>query len=110
MILHICSKTDWEKALLQGSYKDDSLSSEGFIHCSTPEQVLEVADYIFRARPGLIVLIIDPEKVAHEIRYEDAGNGKLYPHVYGPLNLEAVTATIDFPPKSDGTFALPEFP
>jgi uncharacterized protein (DUF952 family) len=65
-----------------------------------------VADYIFRGRPGLLLLVIDEAKVKEKVEYEDAGNGKLYPHIYGPLNLDAVIDTVAFPPQEDGTFVL----
>jgi uncharacterized protein (DUF952 family) len=108
MILHICTKEAWEDAVKTGFYKGDTLASQGFIHCSTPEQVVEVADYMFKNKSGLILLVIDDRKITQEIKYEDAGNGKLYPHIYGPLNADAVLKVIDFPPKQDGTFELPD--
>ena len=108
MILHICSKKDWDDAKADGVYVADTLSSQGFIHCSTPEQVIEVADYMFKGQSDLVLLLIDEKKVNKEIKYEDAGNGKLYPHIYGPLNIDAVDDTRDFPSDSDGMFKLPE--
>ncbi len=107
MILHICSKDSWNNAKDAGAYEGDTLSAEGFIHCSTPEQVTEVADYLFKGRKDLILLIIDDENVNKEIKYEDAGNGKFYPHIYGSLNVDAVVKAVDFLPKNDGTFELP---
>ena len=62
---------------------------------------------MFKGKSGLILLVIDDSKVTPEIKYEDAGNGKLYPHIYGPLNIDAVVKVVDFPPKSDGSFELP---
>jgi uncharacterized protein (DUF952 family) len=107
MILHICSSDSWKAALNSGSYIGDTLLSEGFIHCSAKDQVIEVADYIFRGRAGLLLLLIDEAKVKEEIKYEDAGNGNLYPHIYGHLNLDAVIGVVEFPPQADGTFVLP---
>ena len=106
-IFHICSSVAWEAALKSGSYKGDTLLSEGFIHCSTRDQVIEVADYIFRGTSGLLLLLIDEAKVKEKIKYEDAGNGKSYPHIFGPLNLDAVMNIVAFPPQEDGTFVLP---
>jgi uncharacterized protein (DUF952 family) len=107
MILHICPNAAWKAAQDSGSYTGDTLRSEGFIHCSTRDQVIEVADYVFRGRQGLLLLLIDETKVEAEIKYEDAGNGKLYPHVYGSLNLDAVMDAVTFSPRDDGTFELP---
>jgi uncharacterized protein (DUF952 family) len=105
VIFHICLPAAWAAAG-SGEYRSMSLDSEGFIHCSTPDQVVEVANYLFRGQRGLILLIIDPGRVISPIRYEDAGNGKLYPHIYGPLNSSAVVAVEPFEPSADGTFAL----
>jgi uncharacterized protein (DUF952 family) len=106
-ILHIVSRSVWIAAEQQGQpYKSDTFETEGFIHCSTLEQVIEVANYLYRGIDGLILLKIDPRKVTSPIQYEDAGNGKLYPHIYGPLDLEAVVGKIDLTPQADGTFAV----
>lgn len=106
MILHICPSAAW-RDVTDGQYRCSSLETEGFIHCSTVEQVVEVADYLFRGTRGLILLMIDPARVVPQIRYEDAGNGKFYPHIYGPLNADAVVATLPFEPREDGTFQFP---
>jgi uncharacterized protein (DUF952 family) len=55
----------------------------------------------------LALLVIDPELVTAEIHCEDGGNGNFYPHIYGPLNVGAVTAVVAFEPNSDGSFELP---
>lgn len=108
IILHICSSTAWtETKNGNGEFRCPSLDSEGFIHCSTPDQVVGVANYLFRGQCGLVLLVIDPESVVPSIRYEDAGNGKLYPHIYGPLNVNAVVGVEAFKPSADGTFQLP---
>jgi len=108
MILHICPKKTWAEALKEGEYRGDTLSTEGFIHCSNPEQVVEVADYMFNGISDLILLVIDEARVIAEVKYEDAGNNKLYPHIYGPLNLNAVAKIVDFPVKANGGFELPD--
>ncbi len=96
MILHITTKKNWEEAKVKGEYRGDTLDSQGFIHCSTPEQIDEVAQYLFKGKIGLVLIEIDETKVKCEIKYEDAGNGKLYPHIYGPLNTDAVGHVEDF--------------
>jgi uncharacterized protein (DUF952 family) len=52
-------------------------------------------------------LVIDPHLVTSEIRREDGGNGNFYPHIYGPLNVNAVTAVVAFERNPDGSFVLP---
>lgn len=104
-IFHICSSAAWTAAK-DGEYRCASLDSEGFIHCSTLDQVVEVANYVFRGQHGIVLLVIDPDRVASPIRYENAGNGKLYPHIYGPLNSTAVIAVEPFEPGADGSFEV----
>lgn len=107
VIYHITRQDAWEQAQAAGSYSADTLESEGFMHCSTRDQVAASANNHFRARHGLVLLTIDPSRVRSEVRYEPASNGQLYPHIYGPLNADAVTAVTSFEPGPDGRFTLP---
>jgi uncharacterized protein (DUF952 family) len=107
MILHICQKDIWDAAQTAGQYEGDTLASQGFIHCSTLDQVIEVGNYLYKGKMSLVLLVINEKDVRQKIQYEDAGNGKLYPHIYGPLNIDAVTDVVDFIPQTDGSFTLP---
>jgi uncharacterized protein (DUF952 family) len=107
-ILHITSLGEWQHAMEVGFYQTASLSSEGFIHCSRPEQVPQVAKTLFRGQTGLVLLCIDRERVAAPVREENLEGGvDLFPHIYGPLNLDAVYQVINFVPGPDGLFELP---
>lgn len=109
MILHIVSETEWRTAVAAGRYEPPSLADEGFIHCSTIAQVLGPANDFYHAQSGLQLLGIDPERVAAPIVYEDCyESGQAFPHIYGPLNPDAVTAIFAFPPEPDGSFVLPQ--
>jgi uncharacterized protein (DUF952 family) len=106
VIFHITERGAWESARAVGRYEGDSLRSEGFIHCSTWEQVPEVAERLFHGRAGLVVLTIDPTRVGAPVRYENLEGGtEQYPHVYGPLPMEAVVSVEPLVPGPDGTFA-----
>lgn len=107
MIMHIMHASQMKRVLMEGEYAPASLEKEGFIHCSTPEQVVEVANALYRGQDGLLLLQIDEKRVKPEIVYEDLyETGKLYPHIYGPLNMDAVVRMDKFPPQPDGTFVL----
>lgn len=112
IILHICYKEDWEQAQFLGEYRGNLTTVEGFIHCSKPEQIIEVANTLFKGQNDLFLLVIDEDKIKAEIKYEDPGDleptGKLYPHIYGPLNFDAVISVKDFQPDSKGLFTMPE--
>jgi uncharacterized protein (DUF952 family) len=112
MILHIIGRADWESALARGVYAP-SLNAEGFIHCSTSAQILRTANRFYRGQPGLVILCIDESRLEAAPRYEppdsalDETPTDLFPHLYRPLNLDAVVRVIDFPPRADGSFELP---
>jgi [acyl-carrier-protein] S-malonyltransferase len=108
VIYHITRADAWEQGQTTGSYSAESLAAEGFLHCSTRDQLASSANNHFRARHGLVILTIDPSRVQPDIRYEPASNGQLYPHIYGPLNPDAVTAVTSFEPGPDGRFTLPD--
>ena len=95
---HLALAADWEAAVAAGSYhvstRGVSLEDEGFIHCSFPEQVADVAvrHYADVTEP-LVVLVIDGEEVEAggvAVLVEDV-DGVDYPHIYGPLYPECVT-------------------
>lgn len=107
MITHILSGEDWAAAQKSGEYLAH-MDVDGFIHCSTPAQVLDTANRYYASRRDLLLLWIDPHSVKPEIRWEAAG-GESFPHIYGPLNLDAVTRVTPFEPDADGVFRrLPE--
>lgn len=108
-IFHITSGHDWQSALPAGAYTADSLSSEGFIHCSTADQILAVANERYRGQKGLLLLVIAVGRVRPEIRYEDCyETGQQFPHLYGPLNLDAVIQVLPFEPEANGHFQMPQ--
>lgn len=107
-ILHITKRQQWEQAKNLGTYRANSLDSEGFIHCSKSTQILKVAKRFFDNQKELVLLFIDSEKVQAEIRYEPAEIGELFPHIYGELNIDAVYQVIDFEAGEDGLFELPQ--
>src|SRR4051812_38508865 len=90
-ILHITPRARWEQAVAEGGYRGDTLETEGFIHCSTPKQLPWVAESFYEGRTGLVVLRIEPGKLTSPLKWESPPNsGEKFPHVYGPLNLDAV--------------------
>ena len=114
-ILHITIAAAWRAAQQQGIYQGETLASDGFIHASQPHQVLTVAERFYAQVPDLVLLVIDPARVHVEIRYERgsyAGDdaAQRFPHLYGPLNLDAVVAVVPLLRGADGAFVLPALP
>ena len=108
LILHITTAPEWEAAQAAGEYRAPSLEAEGFIHCSTPAQVVHVGDWFYRDVPELVLLCIDPNALTSELLWEassDAFAGE-FPHVYGPIAVRAVRAVVPWSRGDDG-FELP---
>jgi uncharacterized protein (DUF952 family) len=111
-IYHIATRTDWELARDVGEYTRSSagktLEEEGFIHASQASQVSRTANKFYRPAPGeLLVLVIDTGLLRPEVRYEDVPGAELpFPHIYGPLNVDAVVETRPLAPGPDGNFAF----
>jgi len=105
-IFHIAHQNDWSAD--SRLYRGDALSSEGFIHCSTAEQLIPVANRFFAGRTNLIVLVIDETRVTSPVVYENLeGGDERYPHIYGALNLDAVVSTFPFQCGQYGQFEPP---
>ncbi len=109
-IYHITARQDWEAARQAGQYTAPSLAQEGFIHTSTLAQVADTANRFYAGQTGLVLLAIDAEALRSPLRFDPVtthGVEQAFPHIYGPLNLEAVVGVVPFEPAADGTFALP---
>lgn len=111
-IYHIAYRADWERALRAGEYRVSTrgrtLDDEGFIHASTESQVSPVANANYAAEHDLVVLVIDEERLTHDVRYESVPDGdEPFPHIYGPLNVDAVVDTRRLEPDAGGHFVFP---
>lgn len=119
-VYHITRRAAWDAALIRGEYRTSSLDTEGFIHCSTAAQVLRVANAYHRGARDLVLLHIDPAKLgkdaalrweppshpasAPDVEHPATASGERFPHIYGPLALEAVVAVTALTPEPDGSF------
>jgi uncharacterized protein (DUF952 family) len=91
LIYHVTTKQEWNNAKEKGFYMALSLETEGFIHCSEAQQVDDVLKRYYRGKTDLLKLVVDTEKLSSEVKYELAPSvNENFPHVYGPINLDAV--------------------
>lgn len=102
-ILHICQREDWENARLLGEFNVASLTTGGFINCSKPEQVLQVANRFYRSKSGVVVLWIDCDRVKPKIKWESVGEEK-FPHIHGALNMDAICSVSELKLDLDGFY------
>ena len=109
-IVAIAREDVWKAALSAGEYTqstiDSTLEEVGFIHCSTPDQTLDIANRRYSDQDSLIMILIYVEKVKSPIKFEGALSGRVgvFPHIYGPLNTDAVYATKPLIKGSSGKF------
>lgn len=108
VIYHMTPRALWEEQAALPGFAPPSLADEGFIHCTAePDRLLLVANRFYRDLPGAFIIVrIAPERLTVALRWEMADD-HLFPHIYGPLNRDAVEQTIEFPRLADGTFQMP---
>ncbi len=112
MLLHLLPAADWPAALAAGEVRPASLSEVGFVHLSGPEQVHLPAGRLFAGRLDVLLLVVDPVRLDAAVRYEPGVPGDpasmRFPHLYGPLPVDAVVAVLPWsagsgvhPPAAD---------
>jgi uncharacterized protein (DUF952 family) len=109
VIYHIATTSDWDQAQPRGEYRTStrgkSLGDVGFIHASTEAQVAPVANAVYHGDDDLLVLVIDPARLRSEIRYENVPGWEApFPHIYGPVNADAVVKTLPLERDAEGGF------
>jgi uncharacterized protein (DUF952 family) len=108
VLLHLCPTDDWSAAQTEGELRPESLTSVGFIHLSAPEQVHLPANRLYRGRDDLVLLHIDPTHLDSPIRWElgvaTDPESMVFPHLYGPLPVDAVIHVTSYLPGADGMF------
>jgi uncharacterized protein (DUF952 family) len=108
VLVHLCPIDDWSAAQVHRELRPESLASAGFVHLSTPEQVHLPANRLYRGRTDLVLLHIDPTHLDAPIRWElgvaTDPESMVFPHLYGPLPLDAVINVTTYRPDADGTF------
>lgn len=94
MIYHIADTLSWERAFTTGFYEHPSLAKEGFIHTCLHEQISSVRQRYYAGISGLLLLHIDEILLSSPVKYElSASVNENFPHIYGPLNTDAVVKT-----------------
>jgi len=104
IIYHLVPADYWHGLNPTTSYLPRDLENDGFIHCTRGlDLLLQVANTFYRDVPGeFLLLVIDERQISAEIKYEDG-----FPHIYGPLNQDAIVAVHTMPRHTDGRFELP---
>ena len=109
LIYKIAPAELWHQAEVKGVFSgspDDE--AHGFIHLSTRAQVRGTAARHFAGQDDLMLIGLDPKLLGPKLRYEVASGGASFPHLYAPLNLNAVVSVVDLRLGPDGSHQLDE--
>lgn len=101
---HLTPQTCWLAQRDHAEYVPEAFKSDGFIHCTDGEEnVVAVGNrYYTGDTREMVCLVIECSAVTAQIRYEDCA--RIYPHIYGPLNIDAVREVRAVVRTADGTF------
>ena len=102
MIFHVTEGATWARSQQQGvhtgSTRGVDLAEEGFIHCSTAQQWRGVIERYYADASELVLLHVDEQLLTSPLVYEQLpGAPEPFPHVYGPINLDAVVSAERLP-------------
>ncbi len=89
-IYHIVTPEIWEIFKNENQYEAESLTTEGFIHCSFAEQLEGVLQRYYNGAEKVFILTIEPEKLTSKLVNEPSTNDEIYPHIYGKINRDAI--------------------
>jgi uncharacterized protein (DUF952 family) len=106
-VYHIATEDDWRAAEAAGSYRGGAAArSDGFLHFSTAEQIVESAAKHWAGRAG-VLLAVEAAKLGASLTWEPSRGGKLFPHVYGDVSLTAVLSARPLILGPDGRHVFP---
>jgi uncharacterized protein (DUF952 family) len=107
-IYHICRRDEWQAALARGRYDGSSQdAADGFIHFSTAAQIAASAAKHRAGQDGLVLVAVEPARLGGALRWEESRGGALFPHLYGPLPIDAVLSVRDLSLGADGRHQFP---
>jgi uncharacterized protein (DUF952 family) len=108
-IYKVCSASAWREAERQGAFRGSADDRrDGFIHFSTASQVAGTVAKHFAGQTGLFLIAINADALGEALKWEPSRGGELFPHLYGELDIGAVTAILDMRARSDGYHDIPE--
>lgn len=110
LIFHVCQAEEWAKAQSVGFYEGSSQDkADGFIHLSAFDQVRVSVAKHRAGQDNLVILCVDPSRVPDaSLRWEASRGGKLFPHIYGVIELDSVVRAEPLHLNEDGDHVFPD--
>jgi len=88
----IVAAEEWRRAVAEGRYHGSEVDrADGYIHMSAGDQLAETARRHYAGREALRLLTVDLSRLGDALVWEPSRGGALFPHLYGPLPVSAVT-------------------
>lgn len=106
-VFHLTTPAAWEEAQRDGVLEPPGFATEGFVHCSTLDQLVGTIERHFEGIDELVVLELDRAAVDADLRWEEGRPGEAFPHLYRPLAGADVLAVWPWTRSTDGSVALP---
>ena len=108
-VYKICSSTMLQKARGCGRFEGSADDArDGFIHLSAGHQVAGTLAKYFAGQRDLVLLAVDPGRLGERLCWEESRGGDLFPHLYGPLDLDHVISVEALVLQEGGTHRLPQ--
>ena len=108
-VYKICSAAALQEARGRGRFEGSADDArDGFIHLSAGQQVAGTLAKYFPGQRDLVLLAVDPGRLGERLCWEESRGGDLFPHLYGPLDLDHVISVEALVLQEDGTHRLPE--
>jgi uncharacterized protein (DUF952 family) len=105
-LIHLLMNTaDFQSAQKAGTW-DPRKPSEPFIHASPADKLTRVANKHYSQFAEVIVASLRAERIRSRIEWEPASDQALYPHVYGPINFDAMEKYTVEKKGPDGLFSI----
>lgn len=109
MIYKLLRAAEWAETKDRPNFAGSAVDlKDGFIHFSTAAQAAETAARHFAGERGVVLAEVDPARLGAPLKWEPSRGGALFPHLYGPLPLSAITRTWVLAEGPDGRHAFPE--
>lgn len=105
----IMTQEEWDASIAERkAYVAVSESDvrDGFIHCSTAEQVPRTLAKWYKSLDRVVVVTVDPDKLTSELKWEPNFEGELFPHIYGLIIPEAVVGAVTLRRDEAGEFRV----
>lgn len=108
IIYHMCREDEWRAAEADGLYHGSSQDrSDGFLHFSTAEQIVDSAAKHRAGQQGLLLIAVEVERLGDALKWEESRGGVLFPHLHGTLPADAVVSAVPLNLGPDGKHIFP---